>query len=105
MSNKPLYILFVIGYPDAPYYLFAEAAKEFGVNLQVKYHGCIINTLYKDDFGLRITDASVEKLKIEEENKEAIEYYETTNGKDWLNKIRDRAFQICDERTDPDLPF
>ena len=72
MSNKPLYIHFVIGYPDAPYEHFAEAAKEFGVNLQVKYHGCNIKTLYENDFGLKITDASVEELKFEEENKEAI---------------------------------
>lgn len=57
------------------------------------------------DFGFQITDASIEKLKFEEENREASKYYETVIGKNWIEKIRKRAFQIYEESPDSDLPF
>ncbi len=36
------------GFPFMP-----AAAKEFGINIKIEYYGCIIRTLYSDEFGLK----------------------------------------------------
>jgi hypothetical protein len=105
MKTNPLFTLFVIGYPDAPYEYFPEAAKQFDVNLKVKYHGCIIRTIYKNDFGIKITDASVEELIIEEDNIEAVKYYENIIGKDWLEKIRQKANLLYEKNSNSNFYF
>ncbi|MFZ4412580.1 MAG: hypothetical protein ACOYOV_05820 [Bacteroidales bacterium] len=68
ITNKPLYKLFVAGYPVSRVKFYCKAAKELGVNLVVIYHGCIISTLYKNEDGKNITDAEIEYEKIKKEN-------------------------------------
>ena len=64
--DKPLFTYFCAGYPSAEVQFISEAAKELGINLKVEYHGCIIRTLYSDEYGLKISDVEMHKLEIEE---------------------------------------
>lgn len=105
IEHNPLYIVYVVGYPSPVCQYYSEAAKEFGVNLKLKYHGCIVRTLYKDETGFTITDVGVESLAIEEQNKTAVDFYTRLLGCNWLNKIKNRAIEIYENQPDSDLPF
>jgi hypothetical protein len=105
-NEKPLYTLYVVGYPCASVKYYPDVAKEMGINLKVLYHGCVIETLYADGYGLEITDADVEMLRFEEENEQANKFYEAELGKGWLKKFYKRASKLVKEREkDDDLPF
>lgn len=97
VDDKPLYKLYIVGYPGAVVQYYPLAARDLGVNLEVEYHGCNIETLYADEYGLVITDASVESLRVDEENSMAIEYYKAELGNNWFVKVRTRAFELLQE--------
>jgi len=106
INDKPLYTLYVVGYPSVSVRYYPDVAREMGINLKVLYHGCIIETLYADGYGLEITDADVELLRIEEENEMAGKFYEAELGKGWLMDFYKRATKLMKEREkDDDLPF
>ncbi len=103
----PIYTFYIAGFPNGIVEFLPTAAKEMGINIQIKYHGCCVETLYQDkSLGLTITDASIERLKYEDENQIANQYYTKTIGEDWLQKLENRAKVLCEENYDPDaLPF
>jgi hypothetical protein len=106
INDKPLYTLYVVGYPSASVRYYSEVASEMGINLKVMYHGCVIETLYADGYGLEITDADVELLRVEEENEMAVKFYEAELGKGWLKNFYKRASKLMKEKEkDDDLPF
>ncbi len=106
INDKPLYTLYVVGYPCASVRYYPEVALEMGINLKVLYHGCVIETLYADGYGLEITDADVEILRFEQENEMANKYYEGELGKGWLKNFYRRATKLMKEgEKNEDLPF
>lgn len=96
-NKNPLYTIFVAGYPINDLQFYKEAAQMLGVNLNVKYHGCIINYVDIDEQGNVITDADIEALKIKSQNIEAELFYKKLLGKNWLNKVKKNAKQMCQE--------
>ncbi len=105
-EEKPVYKLYVIGYPGSIVKFYPEAARELGVNLEVEYHGCVIETLYSDEHGLVITDAAVESLRVDEENRMAHAFYKAELGSNWFEKVRRRALELMEEKKwEDDLPF
>lgn len=106
VDEKPVYKLYIVGYPGAVVQYYPIAARELGVNLEVEYHGCVIQTLYSDDYGLVITDAAVESLRVDEENRMAVAFYKAELGSNWFVKVRTRAFELLEENEwKNDLPF
>lgn len=106
ISERPLYTLYVVGYPCASTQYYPQAAEVLGINLKLEYHGCVIETLYADESGLEITDADVEMLKFEEENEIAEAFYCKSIGNDWLKQLRETALKLLKEKASgSDTPF
>lgn len=106
VDEKPVYKLYVVALPGDVVRYYPMAAREMGVNLEVEYHGCVVRKLYSDGYGLVITDAAVESLRVDEENSSAIEWYKAELGTNWFVKVRQRAFELFDEnKREDDLPF
>ncbi|GEM_PF-3168959 len=106
IKDKPLYTCFIPGLPSAEVPFLPKAAEQIGINLEVEYHGCVVESYYKDEDGNKITDASLKGSIIADQNKEADFYYRYYYGERWFYIVEAIALKLLkeDEKKD-NLPF
>lgn len=106
LEDKPLYTVYVPGLPAAGVPYLREAAAEFGINLEVEYHGCVVQTIFDDGKGICIDDADFKSAEYIEPNAIANEYYTKRHGNKWFNRIRELAMELFEASDDNnDLPL
>jgi len=104
MEYKPLYVEYIIGEPNATVRFIELAGKELGINVKVKFHGCIVDS-FLDDKGKWQIKPIPEKIKVEPENKKANKFYIKEIGLDWKSKLQSKVMELFNNRPIDDLPF
>lgn len=105
-EDKPLYTCYILGHPSAEVPYLKEAALKQGINLEVEYHGCVVQTIFDDGKGICIDDADFKSAEYIEPNAIANEYYTKRHGNKWFKRIRELAMELFEASDDNnDLPF
>lgn len=105
-EEKPLYTCYFVGNPPADVPYWPEAAKQLGINFELKYHGCCIETALDLGNGQQITDADLKTTEAEKDNAAAIDYYKKTIGEDWWEKLTQLAEELYENDEEAQaMPF
>ena len=103
-ADKPCYIFYIIGFPMLQVSFFEAAGEKLGINVKVKYHGCIIES-YEVVKGVWMTAPIPEEIRIKADNEKAVVYYNNEIGKDWIQKVMNLAQKLMEDQSCQYTPF